>query len=445
MTKETVNLKQAYKMEPEEIVNYFQSKGLKTSYNWREVYEEAHAKAFTVAKMTDIDLLKDTHDMLTKSIKEGWSEGHWTREAKDLFAKKGWTGFKEVENPETGGKETVELGTPRRIKNIFRNNINSAYAAGRYKQQLEDVDIAPYFQYMCILDESTRPEHRAMHGKVFRYDDPFWAAFYPPNGWGCRCFVRSLTPNEIKKRGLTVEQSGDDLKEIDIGDKRPVGSYKFKLGGKEYNLTADAGWSTNMGAHAWNLDVLAYNKIENLSQNLKDKFISDMASNPHNKKAFENFVNSVIKNGMKTQNYETTITWIMPELLNTLSKNGVKLKTPVVVMQDDRVGHIIGDRKKLTAKQLCNAYDIINNPDAFYYDYTQKGVTSIAFIKNIPDSENCIKVCIKLDKTADKDYKRGNEKNYKLNTKHSPVNYLSTAGIIEKGNLEDAKLYKKIE
>ena len=302
---------------------------------------------------------------------------------------------------------------------------------------------------MCVLDESTRVEHRALHGKIFRYDDPFWAMFYPPNGWGCRCYVRSLTPDEIKKRGLTIDKSGDDLKQVDIGDKKPVGSYKFKLGGKEYNVMTDAGWSTNIGAHAWNLDVLAYNKIEKLPQNLKDKFISDMASNPHNRKAFQNFIDKIVKNGMKPQNFEITVTWIMPELLNTISKNGIKLQTPVVVMQDDRVGHITGGREKLSKGQLYNIYNIINNPDAIYYDYTQKGVTSLAFVKDIDKSDSCIKACIKLDKTADKNYKRadskGNTKDYKLNAKSSPVNYLSTAGIIKKKNLEDIKHYKKIE
>ena len=409
---------------------------LKTSYNWREVYEEAHAKAFTVAKMTDIDLLKDTHDMLTKSIKEGWSEGHFTREAKDLFAKKGWTGFKEVENPNTGEKETVELGTPRRIKNIFKNNINSAYAAGRYKQQLEDVDIAPYFQYMCILDESTRPEHRAMHGKVFRYDDPFWAAFYPPNGWGCRCFVRSLTQNEIKKRGLTVEQSGDDLKQVDIGDKRPVGSYKFKLGGKEYNLTADAGWSTNMGAHAWNLDVLAYNKIENLPQNLKDKFISDMASNPHNKAVVANYIEKSMKKDYRNTPQEITLTWFTPQIIKALKANGKEPVTPVVSMKLGKTTHTRRDTKikkgqALSTEQTKKIWDYINTADEIYIDTQDFALIYIKYLpKNeILDGRDIIKIPVKINNTNSK----------------MPINYVGTLSKIHATDIKGKDRFKRIE
>lgn len=438
----TIDLKKAFYMEPEEIVKYFESKGLKTSYNWREVNEEAHAKAFTVAKMTDAALLKDTHDMLTKAIKEGWSADHFQKEAGELFAKKGWTGIKEVTNPHTGEKETVELGTPRRIKNIFQNNINSAYAVGRYKQQLEDVDIAPYFQYMCVLDEATRPEHRAMHGKVFRYDDPFWATFYPPNGWGCRCFVRSLSANEVKKLGLTVEKSGineenknqaypsyNRRSSSDVKPTNPI--YPFKLGTKEYTLQADEGWATNMGAHAWNLDVLTYNKIEKLPQELKDTFISQMAQNVYKEQSFKTFVDSIIAHDMKPRKLELAITWISPELLKTITKDNVNLKTPVIVMQDDRVGHIMGTRTKLNKEQFYNIYNIINNPDEIYYDYTQKGVTSLAYIKNIPESDNAIKVCVKLSR-------------YNKKTKN-PVNYLSTAGIIKRSDMMDKSHYKKIE
>lgn len=87
--KSDINLSSAFYMEPKEIVDYFKSKGLKPSFNWHEVYEQAHAKAFTVAKMTNVDLLKDTQNMLTTAIKEGWSEGHFKREASELFSQKG--------------------------------------------------------------------------------------------------------------------------------------------------------------------------------------------------------------------------------------------------------------------------------------------------------------------------------------------------------------------
>ena len=432
MAKTQPDLKKAFYMEPEEIVDYFKSKGLKTSYNWHEVYEEAHAKAFTVAKMTDMDLLKDTHDMLTKAIKEGWSAGHFQKEASELFKKKGWDGLREVKNPNTGETETVELGTPRRIKNIFQSNINSAYAAGRYKQQLEDVDIAPYFQYMCTLDERTRPEHRAMHGKVFRYDDPIWSTLYPPNGWGCRCFVRSLTENEVKKLGVTVEKSGIESKEINTDGDGQKPAYSFKLGTKDYTLQADDGWGCNIGAHAWNLDVLAYSKIEKLPQELKDNFISQMAQNVYKEKSFKTFVDSIIDNDMKPRKLEQAITWIKPELLKTLIKDKVNIQTPVIVMQDDRVGHIMGGRAKLSRDEFYNIYNIINNYDDKYYDYTQEGVISLAFIKNIPNSENCYKVCVKLS--------RHNKKT------QTPVNYLSTAGIVKKYNIiKNPKQYKKIE
>lgn len=442
----TIDLKKAFYMEPEEIVKYFESKGLKTSYNWREVNEEAHAKAFTVAKMTDAALLKDTHDMLTKAIKEGWSADHFQKEAGELFAKKGWTGIKEVTNPHTGEKETVELGTPRRIKNIFQNNINSAYAVGRYKQQLEDVDIAPYFQYMCVLDEATRPEHRAMHGKVFRYDDPFWATFYPPNGWGCRCFVRSLSANEVKKLGLTVEKSGineenknqaypsyNRRSSSDVKPTNPI--YPFKLGTKEYTLQADEGWATNIGAHAWNLDVLAYNKIEKLPQELKDTFISQMAQNIHSKDAIENLIKKTIKNDLNSRGLEQTITWFTPKIIQALEKENIRLQTPIAVFEDRQVKHSLGARKvskqQLSQQQFLRLYNMVSDYDEVYIDTQEHAIVYLKYLPKdeIVDGRDCIKIPVVINSSD----------------KRRPVNYISTTGRISSKNIKTDKRYKKIE
>lgn len=217
--------------------------------------------------------------MLTTAIKEGWSEGKFVKNASEMFEKKGWTGKKEVTNPKTGEVETVELGTSRRIKTIFRCNMSSAYSVGRYKQQLEDADVAPYFQYCSVMDGRTRPAHQAMNGKAFRYDDPIWNTMYPPNGWNCRCTVVSLTPGMVKRKGLTVESSEGRLTETTetVGDtEKPNTSYRFDRNGLVYDLKPDAGWGNNAGK-ASILDDILSEKIELMPKEVRKHFIAEIA------------------------------------------------------------------------------------------------------------------------------------------------------------------------
>ena len=221
-------LKSIFNQPPEKVIEFFEAKGLKTSFDWHEVYSDSHAKAFTVAKMTELDLLKDTKNILEKAIKDGESYGKTKKELTNLFEKKGWLGFKEVTDPNTGETKTVELGTPRRIKTIITNNINSAYASGRYLEQMEEADIAPYWQYKAVLDESTRLEHRQLHNRVWKATDPFWQNFYPPNGWNCRCFVVNLTKSQLDRKGLTVENSDGNFSTV---TKKVGGEIKEKNNG----------------------------------------------------------------------------------------------------------------------------------------------------------------------------------------------------------------------
>ena len=63
------------------------------------------------------------------------------------------------------------------------------------------------------MDASTRPEHAMLNGLVYRYDDPFWQSFYPPNGWRCRCRVVALSDYNVQKKNRTVSSSAGTLSE----------------------------------------------------------------------------------------------------------------------------------------------------------------------------------------------------------------------------------------
>ena len=91
--------------------------------------------------------------------------------------------------------------------------MQTAYQTGRYKTQIENTDNRPYWEYVAVMDTATRPEHAQLHGLVFRYDDPFWKSFYPPNGWRCRCRVNALSDYNMKKKKYTVNSSSGTLSE----------------------------------------------------------------------------------------------------------------------------------------------------------------------------------------------------------------------------------------
>lgn len=432
-----INFNAVFNMEPKEIVEYFEEKGLKTSYDRHEVYGEAHAKAFTVAKMTELDLLKDTKKLLEKSLKEGQSYNQFQKEAMELFAKKGWTG-KRIDVDSEGNAKVVELGTPRRIKKIFNCNMNSAYAVGRYKELCEEADVAPYWQYMCIIDEKTRPEHLSMHGKVFRADDDFWTHFFPPNGWNCRCFVKSLTKGMLERKGLTVENSENKISSTKVkvgGEEKEVPTYSFIDGGVERILKPDAGWETNLGIKAWGLDIQAWNKVKDMSDTIKYKFISEMATNPHKKEIYKMFIQNALSDISKPRGNKEIATWISANVYKGLVLNNVKVNNSLITFQDGRVSHLIGDRKnieqRLTETQLYEIYDYLNNPDEIYLDENDNSLIFLHYLtgEDIIDNRDCIKIIVKLNK-----FNKGEN-----------INYVATAARVNKKDFITNKKYKKIE
>jgi SPP1 gp7 family putative phage head morphogenesis protein len=104
-----------------------------------------------------------------------------------------------------------------RIKTIYETNMRTAYAQGQYRKQLQGAVLRPIWVYQSQLSgKNRRQEHVALHGKAYRYDDPFWDKYYPPNGWGCQCYVTTKSEAGAERDGIKVgDSTTETLPEID--------------------------------------------------------------------------------------------------------------------------------------------------------------------------------------------------------------------------------------
>ncbi len=180
----------SFKLSPKEAIKYLEQKGYKLTFNYQEMMHEAHHKAFTVAKITRLDLLADIKESLLKALKDGKSFAAWKKDIAPILQKKGWWGKVEASDPKTGEVKTIFVGK-RRLKTICYTNARVAYQVAKAKKYYSDPNVA-YLRYIAVLDQKTRPSHKALHGTILPKDDDFWRTHYPPNGWNCRCRVRAV-------------------------------------------------------------------------------------------------------------------------------------------------------------------------------------------------------------------------------------------------------------
>jgi len=97
------------------------------------------------------------------------------------------------------------------LDNVFRTNIQNAYARGKWSHQQQNKDKRPYLEYMAINDSRVRPSHLALDGVIRHIDDPFWQKYYPSNGFRCRCTTTAITEKQAIRKGIT---SDDDLPDV---------------------------------------------------------------------------------------------------------------------------------------------------------------------------------------------------------------------------------------
>lgn len=254
-------------LTPEQAVEFLRQKGkLVDKIAKQKLYDSALARATTISRLSSLEMTKDIYHSLERAVAEGKPLAQWKKELVAEFKRKGWVAGHDhkisrgvdgtlLADPKTG----EYFGTPRRLNTIYRVNTQAAYAAGRYQRMMDNVDNRPYWQYSAVGDERTRPAHLSLNGLIYRYDDPFWTTFYPPNGFNCRCTVIALDERALARKG--IEQVGRSdaslvpVTRVDRQDNKEQTTGFLLADGRK--LITDKGFDYNVGRLSYkpNLDL----------------------------------------------------------------------------------------------------------------------------------------------------------------------------------------------
>ncbi len=230
-----------FDLPPREAMEFFRAKGFATGFAWQDVWQQEHDAAFTVAKMMDVDLLRDVRSAVDKALADGQTFQQFREGIEGRLMEAGWWGRAEMVDPANGEKRLVELGSPRRLRTVFNVNMQSAYAAGAWQQSQATKASAPFLMYDAVDDEATREEHARWDGTVLPMDDAWWQQHTPPNGWNCRCSVVQLSAAQVRELGLEVAEKAPASKEREYTNPR-TGEVSMVPEG------VDPGWAYSPGA-----------------------------------------------------------------------------------------------------------------------------------------------------------------------------------------------------
>lgn len=172
---------------------------------WDDISGQAHDRAFMVAGATKADLLADLAGAVDKAISEGTGLEAFRRDFREIVERRGWHGW-------TG--EGTKRGEAWRTRVIYRTNMATTYAAGRWAQLMEGG--FPLLVYRHGGSREPRPEHLAWDGLTLPVEHEFWASHAPPNGWGCSCYILGAR-SEAGARRL----GGNPDLQLDPGWNRP--------------------------------------------------------------------------------------------------------------------------------------------------------------------------------------------------------------------------------
>lgn len=353
-------------LPPKQAIEFFQQKGYQIGFSWEDVWQSEHQAAFTVAKVAQLDILRDIRAGADSALADGTTFETFRKNLKPLLMEKGWWGKAEMVDPITGETKLVQLGSTRRLRTIFDTNLRTAYSEGQWERIQDAKKRFPYLRYDANNSEHPRMQHSGWDNLVLPADDPFWQAHYPVKAWGCKCSVTQFNQRMLDQRGLKVGES-PKVSQYSYTNKRTGEVQKIPLG-------IDPGFNYPPGGRLNNLPKFVTDKIIQAPADVGASWWQTMRplQAPGVTKAFQEFVTGTFSDGTGRGKFAVA-GFAHPEdieFLRSLDKTPVSAE---IAVQDRLMVGKKADRHEEAGDALSEAEWLalpegIANPMAVLYD-----------------------------------------------------------------------------
>lgn len=191
---DSIDIEDIEELPFEEALEYMQKRLPMSAEEYYKLSDKARFRAFTVARLTDGDLLKKAKSLLEKSIAEGGTLTDFLKKTDtELLGELGLAG--------KGGGWYWE--------NVYRTNVQTAYNTGR---AIGFENVKPLALELVGIGDSRQTELcRSLTQPPVRrpYGDEFWERYWPPLHFSCRTTVRAIyDPAELEEEPITNVPDG---------------------------------------------------------------------------------------------------------------------------------------------------------------------------------------------------------------------------------------------
>lgn len=172
----------------DEAVAWFDSRVPLTLDQVAALDAEAARRAFTVAGVTELQIVQD----IFSEVRRGIADGLPLEEIKASIREK--------------VRGTWTKRDSSRLDTIIINGTQQSYNAGRWRQ-MQDPEVRafrPYGMFDGVVDANQTPICRQCDGTILPLDHPWWLTHSPQLHHRCRSNIRSLRASDAAERGITV-------------------------------------------------------------------------------------------------------------------------------------------------------------------------------------------------------------------------------------------------